>query len=264
VNYNLRWDLLQPVDVGAAVQTGFERGVTRSAMADLATDPTNQGALSRLAMFQPEAAMQMRDRGRQETFRNEMRSAFDVTTGEIDPARARAAFVNAGDIPGAMEFDRSRATTARADRQANEASQERLARLAEGATPENWAQTRTAAIELGVPAANIPEAYDEGWLQRQRTILRAFLDPNERTAFARDLETAGYDLSTTEGEAAARRFLEQRYAAPPRIIMVNGVPTLVQGEGGATGAPPPELTDEDISRMEQGGPAPANGPATFP
>lgn len=263
MNYNIRWDLLQPVDVGGAVQAGFERGATQSALASLATDPTNEGALSRLAMFQPETAMRMRDRGRQEQYRTAVRGAL-TPEGAVDQNALGRAVAGFGDPEDVIRYQAGRSTAARAERETADAQHERLARLAEGATAENWAQTRAAAIDMGVPAENIPEAYDEGWLQRQRTILRAFAEPNERTSFQRDLEAAGYDLSTPEGQTAARRFIENRYAAPPRIMMVNGQPMLVGGGGDAGGGGAPELTDDDVRQLDGGGPAPAAGPATFP
>jgi len=42
---------------------------------------------------------------RGEQVRSGLTSAYDPSTGQIDPAKARSAFVGAGDIEGAMKFD---------------------------------------------------------------------------------------------------------------------------------------------------------------
>jgi murein DD-endopeptidase MepM/ murein hydrolase activator NlpD len=224
----IRWDLLgAPVDVGAAVRGGYQVGRA------------------------------FRQQQRQDDFQQSALAAYDPATGNVNAPAMRSAFVQAGNVEGAMQFDQSQITRDNARREQSDVARARLARLATQANAQNWPQTRAAAIELGVPAANIPEAFDPTWLERQRAVLTALDDPQERTSFQRDLEAAGYDLSTETGRRAARRFIEQRYAAPPRIITGPNNQLMVVGGGGET---PPELTDEEVARDRQGGPQ-ASSPA---
>lgn len=266
MNYAIRWDLLgAPVNVGQAVQRGFEQGTVRSAFADLATDPTNQSALSRLAMFDPQSAMQMRDRARTETFRNETRSAFDPVTGQVDPVAMRTAFVNAGNVEGAMEFDRNRATTQRTQQTADREKLERIARLLDDATDEaSYTAARQTAIQaLGASEADIPPTYDPAWVAQQRRLVAALSNQQEMTSFQRDAIAAGIQPGSTE----FREMLMNRYAPPMVAVDVTDNEGRVTrqfiprptGSGAVT--PPPDLTDDDF--REEGGPS-QSGSGNFP
>lgn len=273
--YQIRWDLLQPVDVQGAVQTGFERGATRSAMADLARDPTNESALSRLGMFQPEAAMQMRERARTEGFRQRARSAFDPQTGAIDPVAMRSAYAEAGDVEGAIRFDQGRAQSQQAQEEAARARLLDLARLLDDATDEpTYQRGLQAARAMGLDVSAAPPNFDPEWVGQQRQLVRTFIDRSpELTPFLREAQTLGLTPEQT------REAWMNRYAAPPRIVTGPNGELLVVGGGGnaAPTAPPAAGTVEDGYRFRggnpadpsnwepvQGGASPSDGSRTFP
>lgn len=260
--YDINWALLgAPVDVGGAIQHGFEQGMQRSAFATLANDPTNQSALARLGAIDPQAAITMREHGRQEAFRTSARSAFDPATGEVDPVAMRRAYAEAGDIGGAMDFERNRVSTERTQMTADNERLRRVAGLLDDATDEaSYAAARQAAItQLHADPASIPEAYDPAWVATQRRVVAALSNQQEMTTFMRDATAAGIQPGSDE----FRQAFMTRYASPPRIIMgPNGQPMILQdAPDTGTGTPPPDLTDDDFA---DGGPAPANGAATFP
>lgn len=121
-----------------------------------------------------------------------------------------------------------------------------------------YAQRRQQFAQAGYDVSDIPEQYDPQYVQGVVEIGTRLQAAGQRstgpTSFQRDLTGAGIDPNSDEG----RRLLRNRYASPPRIMMVNGVPTLVSD--GGDGDTPQVLTDEDIQRMDQGGPAsPAPG-----
>jgi hypothetical protein len=261
VTYAINWGLLgEPVNVGAAVEAGFERGATRSALADLSTDPTNEGALSRLAMFQPEQAVRYQDRARQHQYRSAVRGAL-TPSGGIDQTALGRAVAEHGEPSDVISFQATRARTAESERETADANLERLAGLAEQANAENWPQVRAAATEIDPTlAARIPEQFDPEWVARQRIMIGVLRDRPRMTSLMQNVEAAGYNLSTPEGQAYLRQRLEEQ---TPRIVMVNGQPMLVGG-GDTGSAAAPELSDDDVRRFDEGGPAPAAGPATFP
>jgi hypothetical protein len=60
---DIRWDLLQPVDVGSQVQQGFNTGMalmkrvqTQHALQAYLANPNDDGAYNALASFDPQAA----------------------------------------------------------------------------------------------------------------------------------------------------------------------------------------------------------------
>jgi len=259
VNYSINWNLLgAPVDVGGAVQRGFEAGATRSALSSLVANPTDEGALSQLAMFQPQAAIQMRDRARDEQYRTRIRSAFDPATGQIDPAAMRGALAERGDIGDIVAYERGQASSAEAQQETADARRQRLAQLAEQANAGNWPQVRAAALEIDPALAeSIPPDFDPDWVSRQRLILGALGDPEQRTSLMREFEAAGGALDTPEGQAQFRRLLENRYAAPPRIVTGPNGELMVVGGGAQAGgqSPPSPGTIEDGYRFRGGDPA---------
>lgn len=192
MGYDINWSALgAPIDVASAVRRGFEHG---SALRE-----------------------RQEERSRRDTFQRSAFAAYDPQTGQVNAPAMRSAFAGAGDIEGALRFDAQQAQRAASARQAESSRLGQLARLADQATPQNWTQIREAATQLGINAEQIPEAYDEQWLSRQRLMLRAMSDPEEMTTFQRDAAAAGYE----PGSDGYRRYFENRYAPQP-LIASNG------------------------------------------
>lgn len=69
----VNWGILQNVDVGGAIQQGFETGrqqqeqlMTRNALASLVKNPNDPNAINALAQYDPMAAMQFQGRNQQQ------------------------------------------------------------------------------------------------------------------------------------------------------------------------------------------------------
>lgn len=268
--YDLNWSLLgQPNDVGGAVRAGFEAGATRSALTALANNPGDPGALSRLAAINPALAMQMRDTVRQEQFRTAARSAFDPVTGNINAPAMRRAYADSGDVAGAMEFDRNRATTQRTQQTADYDRIRRLADLLDDSTDQaSYARNREIAISTfhADPAA-IPEQFDPQWVASQRSLVGALGDRRQMTTQMQNYTAGGGRLDTPEGQQQFMRFLQQSQpmvavdiTQPDGSVVRQYMSRPTQGGDAAPGG----LTTEELDALEQGGPAPAAGPATFP
>lgn len=68
----VNWNILQPVDIGGAFQSGLESGrqeiaqrETRNALASLVQNPNDPNAINALAKYDPMTAMQFQQRGQQ-------------------------------------------------------------------------------------------------------------------------------------------------------------------------------------------------------
>jgi hypothetical protein len=99
-------------------------------------------------------------------------------------------------------------------------------------------------------------------------------NPAEDPTFIRELEAMGIDPRSPQ----AREIFENRYRPPnPQIVTVDGVPNLVNGDGGARDLPrvstpeerdrlPPgaEYIAPDGTVKRKGGAAPTTAPANFP
>lgn len=260
--YTIDWSLIGPPAprlVGDAIQRGFETGMVRSAFADLSADPTNESALSRLAMVDPQAGLAMRDRARQESFRAASRSAFDAGTGEVDPVAMRQAYVEAGDIEGAMGFERDRTRTAAAQQEAAREQLRVVADLLDDSTDQaSYERNLAAARTLGLDVTSAPPQFDADWIGQQRRIVAALSDEQEMTTFMRDAQAAGIAPGSPQFAEAFRN----RYAAPPRIMTdpATGALVIVGGGGAAPTDAPPVLTDDDFA---EGGPS-RDGSGGFP
>ena len=86
-----------------------------------------------------------------------------------------------------------------------------LAKLAEQATIDNWPQVRQAAAQIGVDPAQLPEAYDQGWLDQQRLILGAYAKDQEGlTGLAREIAMI-HAPGTPEFDAAFKQAINGKY-----------------------------------------------------
>ena len=111
-------------------------------------------------------AMQDRERQRADTLRQGLVSAYDVNTGQIDPTAARQAFAGAGDIGGAMEFDRSRLQNVEAELENN---RDRLILGAQLFSNVNDESSYQAALNIGrqngIDIAGVPPNFDPSYVQ---------------------------------------------------------------------------------------------------
>lgn len=281
----INWSLLGPAlaaDPGAAFQTGFEKGATRAALGTLGTDPTNEKALGALAMFDPETAASYRERGRQEQFRKGALAAYDPVTGDVDPAAMRQAYVGAGDVGGAMQFDAQQAETAAARRKAQLEQVQTVARLLDDATDDaSYQRSLATAQQIGLDVSTAPKQFDPAWIDQQKQIVSALGDEEKLTSFQREAISAGYELGSPE----YRQLFLEKMAQPRFMTGPNGQPIVVTPNigGGAGGAPAPgpddvaEAMSDPQARQEfmeffgkapeafqQGGASPSNGSPTFP
>jgi len=146
-------------------------------------------------------------------------------------------------------------------RTAQQAQQQRdllpqLAKLADQATPENWMQVRQAAAQIGVDPSQLPEQFDQGWLDEQRFILKALGTPEGQAAASNAGKIAqdmGFQPGTPEYNAKvaeiwnAEQIKTVPYQAGGGVASVNiatgqVTPLVVPdyGSGAASGGIPPE------------------------
>ena len=79
------------------------------------------------------------------------------------------------------------------------------------ANPALWGQARQTAIQSGIDASRIPEQYDPAWVQGQLLFAQSAEDGSLPT-IARELQVAGIDVATLEGQQVLRQVIEGRYA----------------------------------------------------
>ena len=165
---DIRWNILQPVDVGAQVQQGFATGMAlvkqvqaNNALRAFAANPDDPNAYSALAAFDPQtaASMQQQHLLRRKALIEQQERERRTALGELytqDPAGAREEAVAAGDFDLAEQFGKL-----------DEAQQKRSAdfwgkagalafKLKQSPTSEArtalWQQARPLLEQMGAPA----------------------------------------------------------------------------------------------------------------
>jgi hypothetical protein len=193
------WSLLgPPVNYGEKFMQGMQAGRQmvqqrdqQNALAALATNPDDQNALATLFSTDPATAVRMQAYGehrkeqqRQDSLRAGLAGAYDPATGHIDPTAARRAYVDAGDVPGAVAFDASQAELAGKLTKTQQDQIKIGARLLANVTDEQSYQTaREIAKSHGIDLSNVPETYDANYV-KQVVSLGQSLDGGEEYSLA--------------------------------------------------------------------------------
>lgn len=262
--YELNWSMLgQPVDVGGAVQAGYEHGLA-------------------LRRQQTEAAFQDQERQRQ----TETRSALSdymlagrqpqvsalPATGPVTPPVATAGAPttpNVAAVPSAFSAQDQALTrltkldpevAVQAQQQGAHEQEQHLAqmretlglmdRLLSGVTDEaSYQHARASAAHLGLDLAQVPANFDPEWVQQSHREARALQGATDHDLMAVAQGSAVIDRTT--GAVVYRNPNQPRYYSVPQ----GGRLELDPSYQGPTqdGAPPRVLTDDDIRRMEHGG-----------
>ena len=170
--------LLNPLQVGQMVQSGFQQGremragmETENALSKIAMNPEDQEARQSLARFNPQMAMQMQER------------------------------------------DQQRQQAQMAERQRQMGTVRQLLAKA-GSSPEGWAQAMGAAQQMGIDTSTLPQQYDPQWAQQQMFIMDALeRDQDKLPGLAQELQAAGYEPGTPEFTAAMRQVINSKYAS---------------------------------------------------
>lgn len=215
------------------------------------------GAGRSMAQQDRQQTRAQQDQQRQDDERAGLSKAYDPATGTIDPARARAAYAGAGDIGGALAFDQHMTEThGREFTQYREAMMAAPALLANVRDEAGYQAALAQAQSAGLPVQHAPPHYDPQWVQNivhQGTLLQQAQHYQPPSAVQQQLESAGIHPGTPEYRTAIMQHL-----SAPRIMMVDGVPTLVSGDAGAGGgggtAPdlPHVTTQEEAARLAPG------------
>jgi len=123
--------------------------------------------------------------------------------------------------------------------------------------PAMWPQARAAAIAGGIDASRIPEAYDPNWVSGQLLFVRAAED-GSLPSIARELQVAGIDVETPQGQQVLRNVIEGHYATEyvdpegnTRRRSPFSLPSVQQAPAG----PPAVGAIEDGYRFRGGNPA---------
>jgi hypothetical protein len=173
---------------------------------------------------------------RTEKVRTGLSEAYDPNTGTIDPVKARATYVAAGDIPGAMSFDKSRLDAQKAELETYAKINENALQLLGGVHDQaSYDAARAQAKAMyeqyghGQHFPDLPTVYDPRTIQdlqmralsgkEQIAARRAELDASERERHNR----------ATEGVAAGNLALSRqregritKWGPQPLIGVVNG------------------------------------------
>jgi hypothetical protein len=173
------FSLLQQPDFAKAALSGYQAGAalgrqnrTDAALQLYSRDPA--AGIAAVNAVDPVLGSQLTRAAREQeeydlrhTFRQNLVNAADPETGKIDPNKARQAYVQAGDVEGAMSFDKGLRETATAQLQAGMKQIEVEAQLLGSATdPTSYAAARQRAGSLGVDLSGVPEQYDPAWVQQ--------------------------------------------------------------------------------------------------
>ncbi len=290
---SIDWSLLgPPVDIAGSFQAGFQNGrqlkmqrQADNALATLAQNPDDTHAINALAIYDAPRAAALehssalrRETAKRSTLQQGLTGAYDPATGHVDPVRARQAYLGAGDIEGAMQFDQSRATAEQA--RVKQAHQQipAISRLLEGVSDQpTYERALHEAQGLGIDLTGVPPAFDPHYVDGLKRQVSALSAGDKPSAMQQN-----YEYLKTIDPKAANGYITRQGEGPP-MIASNGDGTFTvvpRNQTGAQSAPraraaPQPGAVEDGHRFKGGNPGdPANweaiggpgsqAPATFP
>ncbi len=216
--------LLNAPDIGQQFAQGVQQGrETRlmgqrdSALQALSANPNDPNAINALMAVDPRTAMAFEERGarqreaeaqaqRQQLFAQ----AYNPQTGAIDPTKARQAYVQTGDIEGAMKFDANQAAAQKAQLE-NAVKQIEVASQILGTATDQASYTAALqrAQSLGIDVSREPQQFDPAYVQQQ---IAMGLDAKEK--LANQWKKLDYDLNVAKfGNQVQQQNIDNQFQA---------------------------------------------------
>lgn len=196
-------------------------------------------------------AIQDRQQRRTDQLRTDLAGAYDPATGNIDATRARQAYVTAGDVPGAMEFDQH---MTQQHGQLWTQNRDRIIAAVpflEGVTDEaTYQQALQTAHANGLDIQGAPPQFDPQWVQGIRTIGTRLREQARAPQAPTTMQRNADFIESRYGPTAADAYVS-RQAAPPPILQHNADGTItitpqagamLRRQDGQLPAQPPPVT----------------------
>jgi hypothetical protein len=209
---NIDWGLLQQPDIGNAFQQGYDKGKTKSVLRQFAADPNAPGAVNALLEIDPELGMRFGEYQqkrqtyqREEDTRNALMSAYNPTTGDLDPTKVRGAYAQSGDIKGITDFNKSQVDQRKAQVESAVKQLEVTGQLLGSAVDGNsYTMARQRAAAMGLDVSSVPEQYDPEWVRQ--TMMQTIEAKDKLTIELRkaDQEESRRHNRVVEGQGSAR------------------------------------------------------------
>lgn len=178
----------------------------------------NWGALNQdnaLSYFQ--TGMQMGENLRKRREEGEVKNALATYAANPDDPKALATVIEKRPELGLRLRDSAREQAAAQRKAQAEQTQQTAAILRQvKADPSKYPMARQAAIQLGVPAASIPEQYDPQWVDQQDMIFSAFEKDGgaSLTNAAKQVRELGYDINSPEGKQVLAQLINAGHSKP--------------------------------------------------
>lgn len=157
-----------------------------------------------------EAAMQQRAMQREEDSRNALASYAMKPNEASFNALAQHAPEYAMQVQGQRQQAAQQGVSDRRDQLPV------LGRLLAQATPETWTQTIATAQQYGFDVTDVPQQFDPVWRENTVALVTAMQNPETQQqlpGIARELQAAGIDVETPEGQRVLRQVIEGRYGS---------------------------------------------------
>lgn len=228
----IRWDLLNPIDVGPQVQQGFATGMalvkrvqTQHALQGYLQNPDDPQAFSALATFDPQTAFALQDRRRDDVAREQREAAAER---ERQAAMQRASQENI--VKGA-----------------------RVLREMKPTDQASWEQALQSAQTIGVDISNVPRKFNPEFVQRITQAADAIEGPKETAAPASIRE---YEYAKQQGYQGSYMDFQAETAGP--IVTDNGDGTkTITPRSLLRGAPHGDIPPPPPGFQIEGGPTPS-------
>jgi hypothetical protein len=212
---NLAGGYIQSFETGR--QIGRQRQV-QNALASFAANPQDPSSINALMAVDPETGMRLQQYQRQEQLRSGLAGAYNPETGAIDAAKVRQAYVGAGDVGGAMQFDQQQRAEKLAQidilHKVNDYGLQLLGGVTDQASYDQaTAQAKAMYEQYGVPFPQLPVAYSPGVVRALQ--MRSLSAKDQLDAAAREASAAETHRHNTvvEGQGSDRITLARQSEA---------------------------------------------------